>query len=419
MERDSPLDQEVFQSYGLRNADFGRVKGSSQLQPQKNLNNDIRTKITHIESLGLGILGTVQLVKYGTWAGEPACLVCLHINHRGNASSAAFRNVEVLVSCEPWDSKSSNPPVLRNFSPRQSRVRLDNDHATWGWESLQRCWMATESHSSPSNIIMTDEAHIAAVISGTPWSNKRRTAPHQILWVLNNQSEGKWQVPDQLSFAFVVTYVSAFRATVEVKAKTRIGLPFPLLATPWSRDDPLLFNGRTQVGGLSLVDKFDHFSGTDWAKAAPYLPEWTNESEKRDAIKSGQPPLIIHNDLPSNVTYRAQGLPGDCNFKEAQRMIASVLLIKEQDISIKSLAESPYRSEKTATFTTQHPSNNLMNLASEGKDEWQFEMQDIPGVPSQAREGFLRQTRLVIDTHFHGFTPYHNAQGVGSIYEAE
>ena len=421
MEEDSLLDQEAYRSYGPRNANFERLGGSGWLKPLKNQNDDIRAKITHVESLGLGILGTTQSVNYGTWKNEPACLVCLRFNHRSSLGSTAFRNVEILVSCEPWRSRSSDLPVLRNFSPRQSRVRQDDEHGTWGWESMQRCWATTNSDTDPSQAAAKNKTQVVARLSGQPWSDKRRSAAHQILWSLDDQSEGRWDIPDELNFAFVVQYISTFQASVEVKAKTRIGLPFPLMAIPWSRDDPLLFNGKTQIGTLSVSNEFDRFSEADWAKVAPYVPDWGEEASKKSNLptRSTQTPLNSKHETRSEATYRVRGLPDGCDYVETRRLIALTLLIDESSVKVESLAESPYRRESIATVTFREPPGMLVDGAAEGKNEWQFETENFSGAPTEVRKETFGKLSLIIDTHFYGFTPYRNAQSPDAAYDVE
>ena len=181
MELDYASDEATYNSYLTRDTDFVKDAGAGELQGLKNLSDDIRVKVTHIESLGLDILGTVQAVSYGTWDSKPACLVILQFNHRGNTSASAFRRVEILVSCEPWVSKSlGQQPVLRNFSPRKQLVRLDPVRGIWGWDALQRSWGPNGSSSAPSHIMGTNETQTTPSVSGTAWSSKRRIALHQI-----------------------------------------------------------------------------------------------------------------------------------------------------------------------------------------------------------------------------------------------
>lgn len=235
----------------------------------KNVGEDIRTKITHIERLDLGILGTVQAVSYGSWKGSPACLVVMRFNLRGNVSESRFRRIEILVSCEPWTGKY---PIVRNFSPRNLNVRLDHDRKIWGWEALQRSWI---SQSSTPGLINASRADRAPSVRGSSWSKRRQQAAHQISWVVEKEGDSSWCIPDELNFAFVAEYDISFKAVVEVNAKTDIGLPLPLIALPWWKDDPLLFNGRTWIGESSRVREFDKLADADWEILAPYVPEWS------------------------------------------------------------------------------------------------------------------------------------------------
>ena len=265
----------MYHSYLTQDRDFIKDAGATELKRWKNSGEDLRTKITHIEGWGLGILGTVQEVTYGTWQGNPACLVSMQFNMRGNFSIFRFRRIEIFVSCEAWTGTSGVQPILRNFSPRNSFVRLDHDRKSWGWEVLQRSWVPSTSQSGVSSLMKPGRAGHAPSICGTQWSNERRQAPHQISWVVDTESENAWRIPDELNFTFVIEYDVSFKAVVEVKAKTDTGIPFPLIAWPWSKDDPLLFNGKTWIGSPPRTLEFDYLTDADWATLAPCIPEWS------------------------------------------------------------------------------------------------------------------------------------------------
>ena len=417
MEHSPVSDTDISLSYLPRNSDFEKDTGAGELQGLKNLGDDIRLKVTHIESLGLGIIGTVQVVSYGTWEDQPACLVGLRINQRRSASASAFRRIEIIVSCDVWSSQSSGQhPVLRNFSPREHRVRLNHEHGSWAWEPLQRSWIANPSHLESSHAAGTSELQTIPGVSGTPWSSKRRMAPHQILWTVESGAQGQWQIPDQLDFAFVVQYDSTFKATVEVSAKTKVGLPFPFVTLPWSKDDPLLFNGRSQIGKRHRTRRFDLMSDQDWADLALYLPEWhvpatSSHSVMKDSVsENGNGEKQYNQDF----VFRVRGIPGSLDRISTTNLIREGLLIREEEaVKVRSLTESPYRSEKIATATFTKLPSMLGESTLKSMDEWQFV------VTSNLNSTLPICTSLVFDTHFRGFTPLNHAYGPDVDYKAE
>lgn len=423
MEPDHDSDGATARSYLTRDTDFLKDHGAGHLG-LKNESDDIRLKATHIESLGLGIMGTVQTVSYGTWECKPACLTILQFNHRGTTSASAFRRIEILVSCEPWGSKSlDQQPVLRNFSPRRQHVRLDRDRGTWGWEALQRSWASNDSASAPALVNINEETQTAPSVFGTAWSNRRRMKLHQISWIIDSGNKEQWQVPDRLSFAFVVQYYSAFKTTVEINAKTRLGLPFPLIALPWSKDDPLLFNGKTQIGRFAYTPSFDQLLDIHWANLAPYLPEWDEvvRSKQTTSGESAQQPESNQKVSDQDIVYRVRRVPVHYERSDISRLLSQVLLVEnEETIKVWSLTTNPYRSEKVATVTFDQIPDLLMNNAERGKNEWQFEARDLFNeAHDTARISCTQTPPIAIDTNFLGFTPLHLAEAPRSDYNVE
>ena len=83
-------------------------------------------------------------------------------------------------------------------------------------------------------------------------------------------------------------------------------------------------------------------------------------------------------------------------------------------LKVYSLAFNPYRQEqeKVATISFAKVPSHLSNGA--GKDEWQFPLPtfESPQVSEEEEEDDTprRETYIVIDTHFKGFTPLQSFQ---------
>src|SRR5947207_15696297 len=88
-------------------------------------------------------------------------------------------------------------------------------------------------------------------------------------WVLTEPPTRKSGICESINLSAIVTFSGPFKATVEVEATT--GLGFKVRNTPWSRDDPLLFDGRTSKGRQpQLGPEFNKLSDQGWINHIVY-----------------------------------------------------------------------------------------------------------------------------------------------------
>lgn len=93
-------------------------------------------------------------------------------------------------------------------------------------------------------------------ISGRQWSSKDRKDDHQVFWNIREVGNTGSGLPDEVYLAAVVEHHGPFQGIVQVDAKSIAGSRF--LNSPWSADDPLLFDGITQKGQSSVKVELDN-----------------------------------------------------------------------------------------------------------------------------------------------------------------
>ena len=117
---------EVCLSYQTRDVDFEEDDGHTNLG-QKNNDGGTRTKITHIEGLGFGIIGKVLCVRYGTWRSQHAMLIIMRFNFRSKEGIFKLKGAEISVCFESRRGAiQAQLPVLRGFYPQGKRSGKSN-----------------------------------------------------------------------------------------------------------------------------------------------------------------------------------------------------------------------------------------------------------------------------------------------------
>lgn len=289
-------------SFNDRDVDWKEDASEAELHGQKNLEGDIREKVTHSEWLGCGIIGSVKGVHYGTWKSNPACLVLLQFTFRAKSGPLRLKraNVHLSFRSDPDPSSKSAEPWLYIFSPRKIYGTPYLEERKWAIE----VGMQTSISAGPLSLLSLSGPHVKATqevtlpkeqrlkIVGQPWSERRRQQPHQVLYSIEEAANLGYGIPDTLNVGIVVGYNGPFQATVEVSAKTGVGVP--IFAPPWSKDDPLLFNTVTEKGTIPTKE-FDKLDDVDWMRLVPYVEEW----------KVGCPKITERNlNLYANIAYQ-------------------------------------------------------------------------------------------------------------------
>ncbi|EMT74712.1 Protein SERAC1 [Fusarium odoratissimum] len=217
--------------------------GSGNLGQRNQNDTDTRTKITHIELFGNGIIGTVVSLAYGTWQGQPAALLVLLFSLRGRENGyLRVRRAQISItfrSRTPGDSY----PVVRLIQPSSKRVPDSGAAGTPNGAPDVRA-------SSP----FAPWTQGPFAIKASPWSEKSQSELHQVLMELALPRGSPPNICESIPVATVLTFSSPFVAFVKAEAD----LPAPirkLRAFPWSKDDPVLFDGITPKGrGVASTD---------------------------------------------------------------------------------------------------------------------------------------------------------------------
>jgi hypothetical protein len=278
MESAKPQYEDPAPLFESRNVELVEDTEATELSGQQNYDNDIRTKITHQESFGCGVIGSVRGVSYGTWKNDPACLVLFTFNFRSGKSALRIKSAEISVSFHTDSNTAAtspnDEPILRNFSPRKIFGIPHAEKRDWKYEISLQCnipsiSLAPTAMTGGSSSYTKD--HRLQII-GQPWSDRKRQEPHQVLWTIREAEKTEYGIPDELNMGIVIGYMSPFQAIVEVSAKLGMGLP--VCAPPWSKDAPLLFNTTTMKGEPMRTREFDKLGDEDWKIIAPYVEEW-------------------------------------------------------------------------------------------------------------------------------------------------
>uniref|UniRef100_A0A8H7KCB5 DUF676 domain-containing protein n=1 Tax=Bionectria ochroleuca TaxID=29856 RepID=A0A8H7KCB5_BIOOC len=136
-------------------------------------------------------------------------------------------------------------------------------------------------------------------------------------------------------------FPGSFMATVRLKATTALKLK--LESFPWSKKDPMLFNGHTLKGKQFSKTKFAELERD---QIEEHLPR---QHPNRDLIVGGESPAPI----PGTVC-RIHGIPISYTADIFSELLSKVLNIPSASIQIKSFSRNPNHEEITAlvSFTT-------------------------------------------------------------------
>jgi hypothetical protein len=386
----------VLQSYDTRSADLTPDPAESELG-QKNDQNDIRTIVTNreVKNIGLSVVGEVQRVGYGFWNGDPACLLAMKFYFRPADRRSHFDHFEISISFKKSASsthENADDPIVRCLTPFKVYGYSSINRRARRWEIEKLNWdNINRANASRAQPMGTGDEHDTSII-GRAWVPTRREKPHLAVWrVTNDAKDGNWPSLDELGLSVVVEHGGPFEANVTISGgRSNRRLARIMSPTWWSKDDPLLFNGKTSKGAAPRTPHFNELNEVDWLQITPFseLCPKPKTHTKRDTV------------------YRVRGIPIQYGVVETQELLSSVCKVGADMVVIGSLATSPHRDEKVATVSfLELPSV----LESETQDEWSFEfslntsLQDSSNPPIGAGWNVLY---LLIDTHFRGFTPF-------------
>ena len=162
--------------------------GGSDILAQHNFDSSTRSKITHIEFFGLGLVGSVCSVTYGTWSNTPAAILVMQFDFRAGDGFLRYKKAEVSISFEP-QSTTDVYPAVRRFFPTTNRVRGKLSE------------LEGSTLSSGYLVWPPDEF----VIRGRSWYGKDSQDQNEVFWTLNDTCGAKFGICEPIKLAVVVT----------------------------------------------------------------------------------------------------------------------------------------------------------------------------------------------------------------------
>ncbi|KAH9204746.1 hypothetical protein DL95DRAFT_376793 [Leptodontidium sp. 2 PMI_412] len=386
--------KDIIGSWQARSLEFDEDDGSGILGQRNTDDTSTRTKITHLQGLGYGIVGTVLSVAYGSWYESPAALCVMQFRFRAKEGVGRYKNAEIWVSFEPRassdnDASRASHPIIRSFYPENNRSK--GPHVGEENHLLSGTIPSSSTVTSSSNIFVRQWPADEYRIKATTWSSKDADEPHEVFWKLF-EAEG-------------IGFSGPFRAVVTVKATTAFGLKLRKL--PWSYDDPILFDGETKKGRSPPSSDFSNITESDFlgyicdpAISVTSLPANLAET----AVK--QPETKPQSGDKSKTVFRIRGIPSACSRDDLVELLQAWLGVAKEQFQLRSFTPNPYRDERMAMLSfTAIPA--ALTLPSP-KKEWRIEG-SLPLQEDQTAN--TRKVVLHFDTHFYGFS----ALGLSSI----
>ncbi|KAH7227531.1 hypothetical protein BKA60DRAFT_553072 [Fusarium oxysporum] len=367
-----------------------------------------RTKITHIDFFGLGVIGSVCSVAYGTWSDSPtsptspAALVVMQFDFRAGSGPLRYKSAEISISFKGQKPGTSHP-VIHQFFPTSNKSRGSQP-------ALRRS--ASMLPSDPF-IWSPDEF----IIRGKTWLSKGVQEPDEVTWNINEIHGSKFGICEPVKLAFIVAHRGPFQATVEVEATTAINL-IKISNTPWSRDDPLLFDCITHKG---MPPPATNLNELESQALADYIALASPSSSALSTVVSGlvtapsSSPKQESTSTSSGAVYRVQGIPATCIRGQFIKGLATALNLDATSIRIHSFMANPYGTRvEMMSILSFHKTPEFLCVKST-KKEWHLDVT----LPSQGTESTPAENttiKLLFDTHFLGFsvvgTPFANSDKI-------
>ncbi|VUC33473.1 unnamed protein product [Clonostachys rosea] len=336
------------------------------------------TKAAHVELFNYGVIASVSSLTYGTWEKDDAALLVLVLNFRSPDSGILrFTKAELSV-----DFKKQRPedgsPVVRLCHPTSNRISATNDHNT---DETPGLWPPA-----------------AYSIKGSSWSKQSQEEAHQVFWEVSIPRGSSADINNNsIPLCAVVSFRGFFMATVRLKATTALKLK--LESFPWSKKDPMLFNGHTSKGKQFSNTNFFDLKKRDIEKHLPR--QYTKQSNYKSTTGANSLTPI-----PGTVC-RIHGIPISDSAYGVSELLSKALDISSASMQIKTFSRNPNHEEITALVSfTSFPTT----LKRTQPGRWQISVPSIElsrkgeihaSPPSSSSNPSLD---LYLDTNFLGFT---------------
>jgi hypothetical protein len=187
------------------------------------------TKAAHVELFSYGVIASVSSLTYGTWEKDDAALLVMVLNFRSPDSGILrFTKAELSIDFEKQRPEDGSP-VVQLCHPESNKNLAANAPGVW----------------PPA----------AYLIKGRRWSKMSQEEPHQVFWEISIPRGSSADINNNsIPLCTIVSFRGSFMATVRLKATTALKLK--LESFPWSKKDPMLFNGHTLKGKQFSKTKF-------------------------------------------------------------------------------------------------------------------------------------------------------------------
>jgi hypothetical protein len=399
---------DVLQSYEARSADLMLDLPELQLG-EKNDQHDIRTIITNREmkSIGLNVVGQVHRVGYGVWDDAPACLLAMKFDFRLADQRLPFDHFEISITFEKSASvthENAHHPIVRCLTPCKIHGYTFIRRRVRKWRIEKLSWDSSSRANASFEQAMDEEYEHDTSVLGKPWVPTRREKPHQAVWTVTNDAKNEnWPLLDELGLSIVVEHGGPFEANVTISGfRSHRRLARILSPTWWSKDAPLLFNGKTCKRAAPRASRFNELNDTDWVQITPF--PGLNPDPQAHTEKHVEQQTEKH--VPKDTVYRVRGIPFHYDDIETSKLLCSICKVGADRVKIGSLAKCPHHDEKMATVTFPEPPS-VLDTAT--RDEWVFKFHPstTPQDSSSLLTGKVSEVLyIVIDTHFRGFTSF-------------
>jgi protein SERAC1 len=408
---DTDVAEADLKTWETRFGEWKEDQGAGQLGQHNFDDTSTRTKITHIEGAGYGLIGRVLALAYGSWSKQPAALLVMEFSFRAGKGSLRYKDAEISISFEPRTVSSgktpnATAPVVSSWYPKNNRIsKRQTANAGSGLNHIPTAaWDPTLDSSQPAEQSMWPAEEFW--IRGRQWSRKHRQEPHEVIWNVTEIKGSTTGISEEIRLAVIVTHSGSFRAVVGVKAT--IGFGLPVKNFPWSQDDPLLFDGTTPKGACPSTSDFNAITNQDLLiylsdsnLSAMNVPQTRDGPSSHQKISSKQSTVATNVDSRSRRVYRVRGIPLLWSQLSFTEILSTSMKVKKDFVRVHSFAENPYRTEKMAVVSFEEIQGGV--LIPHNKLEWLLYAR-LSNKGATAEQTDEELVELLFDTHFLGFS---------------
>ena len=257
-------------TYNARRRAFELDEAGAELGQKNEDDQDFNRSKVHQRDLGdLSIVATLPRVEYGSWDGKSACLVTFSFSFdSGNVKSCRFTSARIIIEFTSREADSSDPIVV-NYGPKRLLGQKTEENRRW----LYAGEFEAKASIGPFEVGPTLRAESEGfftrtymeVIKANSWGDKSHKCPNTVKYWLKENKRQQGGIPEQLNATIVVIYEGPFQAVVDVSST----VIFDILAQPWTKDDPVLFEPGIEVGPPvrdSRDSEFSTLNEEDWRR---------------------------------------------------------------------------------------------------------------------------------------------------------